>query len=230
MPRIILAVVSAALVLCSPAAGSGPPIEIDELDQAWATAILPTEDDLPAGWHAVARTNTSDADYSLCDGLKIDESDLVVTGAAGSPDFIRGDGAWSGAVALVWRTAAQAQADWDRSVQPKLMNCVADSFKASSTKAVKIVIAGKRAVNFPAVAPRTAAYRISLIWKMIVRSKQRKPTTKAVRATYDLILIGDDRASATLATLSFKSKPLPDIYAHSLAVLMAQRMHRDPHS
>jgi hypothetical protein len=232
MPRTLIVTALLALVLCGSAVAAAtgdPQLEIVAADQAWAESIVLDTPDLGPGWQRFsADGGGGGAGDAACPGMNVDESDLVVTGGTASPTFVRNDGAIVVTTAVVWQTAAHAQADWDRYVQPSLLSCLASGISAGSTKKVKIVVTGKRMVSsFPAVAPRTAAFRLTIALKTSV--KVRKKLRKiSVPATFDFVVLGNGRAMGVLAALSFNAKPLTDTSKQSLALMMAQRMASDP--
>jgi hypothetical protein len=231
--RALLFAVFAALTLAGTAgaASTDPQVQIAAADQAWAESMLLTAGDLGGGWNALAAAGGGEAGdgsaAALCPGFNLNESDLVVTGGSASPNFMRGDGAVASSAATVWQTPEQAQADWDRLVQPPLLDCLGSAISAGSTKKVKIVVRSKRVLPFPGVAPRTAAYRLALSLKtsLKVTGKLKKVS---LPATFDFVLLGNGRATGLLFFISFNAKPLSDGYKQSLALLMGQRMATDP--
>jgi hypothetical protein len=233
--RVLLVVVLGTLALAGTAgaASTDPQVQIAPADQAWAETMLLTSRDLGGGWNAVSpggSGGSSDASGSaLCPGFNPNESDLVVTGGSSSPNFTRADGAFASSAATIWQTAEHAQADWDRLVQPPLLNCLASAISAGSSKKVKIVVRSKQPLAFPAVAPRTAAYRLALSFKasVKVRGKLKKIS---LPATFDFVLLGSGRATGLLFFISFNAKPLSDGYKQSLALRMTQRMAQDPNA
>jgi hypothetical protein len=229
--RRLLVVALSAFACCGvavAAASGNPQYQPAASDQAWAESILLGTKDLGVGWRGEGSggsTATGGVGSASCSTP--DESDLVVTGGSYSPSFFRGDGAYVAANAVVWQTAEHAQADWDRNIQPALMGCLAADLQAAGTKQVRIVVTGRRQLAWPALAPRSAAYRLSAVLKATV--KVRKKLRKvSVRATADFIALGSGRANAYLATLWFNRRPLSDFNEQQYAMLMAQRMSLDP--
>jgi hypothetical protein len=232
--RRLLVVVFGALAFCAAAtaATGDPQYQLNPADQSWADSILVGSADLGADWKQAGGGGSIDGSSGGGGGDTAcstpDESDLIMTGGSASPDFIRSDGAWMSTAAVVWQTPDQAQADWDRNVQPGLLSCLASSLSTSSTKKVKIVVAGKKQLAFPAIAGgRSAAYRLSLILKGTV--KVRKKTRKvAIRASFDFVAVGSGRATAMLWTFALNRQPVSDFNKQQWALLMAQRMTVDP--
>ena len=227
--RLVVVVLGALAFSAAAAAATGDPqYQLNPTDQSWAESITLGSGDLGTDWQQASdggRSSRSTGDPACSTP---DESDLIMTGSSASPDFTRSDGAWMSTAAVVWQTPDQAQADWDRNVQPGLLSCLASSLSASSTKRVKIVVTGKRQVAFPAIAgSRSAAYRLSLILKSSVKARG-KTRKVALRATFDFIAVGSGRATAMLWTLSLNRQPLSDFNKQQWALLMAQRMTVDP--
>jgi hypothetical protein len=230
--RLIVVLLGALAFSAAAAAATGDPqYQMNPTDQSWADSILLHTTDFGTDWHQSGTGGSggggsNSGSDTACSAP--DESDLTMTGNSYSPDFIRNDGAWVGTAAVVWQTPEQAQADWDRNVQPGLLSCLASSLSASSSKQLKIVVTGRQQLTFPAIAGgRSAAYRVSLMLKTSV--KARGKTRKiSLHATFDFIAVGSGRATAMLSTLSLNRQPLSDFNKQQWALLMAQRMTVDP--
>jgi hypothetical protein len=231
--RRLLLVVLGALAFCATAGAAAtgdPQYQVVQADQDWASSIVLGASDVGKGWRQSSNDGATDGSGSgsgdtACSSP--DESDLIMTGGSSSPDFSRSDGAYISTSAIVWQTADQAQADWDRNVQPGLLSCLAAAAEASSTKKVKIVVAGRQQLTYPSLATRTAAYRLSLVFKTSVRVR-KKVRKIAVRATYDFIAVGSGRATALMWAFSFDRSPLSDFNKQQWAMLMVHRMAVDP--
>jgi hypothetical protein len=227
---VTAAVAALALAGTAGAAATDPQVQIAPADQAWAESILLSSADLGTGWSALSGGGGQAGDASasnLCPGFTPNESDLVVTGGSGSPDFMRSDGAVVSSAATVWQTPEHAQADWDRMVQPQLLSCLASAIAAGSTKKLKIVIRSKGQLEFPGVASRTAAYRVGLSFRAS-RKVKGKLKKIAVPATFDLVLLGNGRATGMLLFVFVNAKPITASTEQSVAQLMAQRLAKDP--
>jgi hypothetical protein len=229
--RRLVAVALTALAFCGVAAAAATneaQYQPAPADQTWAESILIGSTDLGTGWRSSGsggNVTTGGAESPTCSAP--DESDLVLTGGSFSPDFFRSDGAYVSSSAIVWQTPEQAQADWDRNVQPGLMGCMAADLEGSSTKKVKIVVTARQQLNWPTLAPRSAAYRLKLV--LTARTKVRKKIRKvSVRATADFVAVGTGRATAMLWTLSFDQRPLGDFSKQRYAITMVRRMAVDP--
>jgi hypothetical protein len=226
--RALFIVALASLVLASPAAAStDPQLQFDPADQTWAEEIVLGAADLGTMWRFLPSGGSGDPRENAICPAGHDESDLTITGG-NAADFVRRDGgAFVASVVTIWQTAEQAQADWDRSVQPSLLSCVAAGLKSASTTKIKLVVTAKRALAYPAIAPRTAAYRFSIAYRTTIKMKKKRKTVSA-RATFDLVMLGSGRASALLATLSFNKVPLSNRSKLAFASMLAKRMANDP--
>jgi hypothetical protein len=216
--------------LCGVAAAAStgdPQYQPAQADQAWADSIVLAMKDMGTGWQSSGSggTMTGGVSSGTCSGP--DESDLVLTGGSYSPGFFRGDGASVSSSAVVWQTPEQAQADWDRNIQPALMGCIAAVLQSSAPKKIKVVVTGRQQLNWPAIAPRSAAFRISLLLKTTVKV-HKKLRKVSVRATSDFIAVGTGRATAMLWTMSFDRQPLSDFSKQRYAITMVRRMAVDP--
>ena len=216
------------------AASAGPQVQIDAADQGWAAAISLTTADFGTGWTSSgtgAGLAATDAVVAACPELALDESDLTATGGEASPDFNGPGGAYVASEAIVWSTADQAQADWDREQQTGFLDCFATEAVHASTKAVKVKVVAKGALPFPGVAPRAAAYRLRLTYTTKVRVKKtKKLRTVSVSGNFDFILVGNGRVNVFLFANSFAASPIADAFEQQLAAKVAARLAADPHA
>ena len=188
-----LVVVFLALVLTGSALGDhlDPRKQIRSADQARARAMLLRQSDLPG----FQRQPSSGADPHLsCPGL--DESDLTVTGDAEAPT-------WSASVifvtssSTVYATRADAATSWRRGTSPAGTRCLREELgREFGRQGVGVV--SLRRIAFPALAQRSAAYRLTL-------TGQAQGQT--VNAYVDFIVLGQGRAIAGLVVGSAVVKP-----------------------
>jgi hypothetical protein len=239
MRRVVLTLLALtvfALAGVAAAASTDPQINTDPIDQAWAESIVLAPSDFGQGWKAEPmpemdeESTASPSDESWCvEGIP-DRSDLIVTGGAASPDFTRSDNASVSAYALVWKTPEQAQAEWDRTLtrMPAFVNCLAAIFGGDGPLGIKIVVTRKGPLTLPAATPRSAAFRIKLAIEETVRVKKKRKKKRTPLANFDLVLVGNGRASVTAFFVSFNPKPFSTAYERSLVEKMAARMATDP--
>lgn len=230
--RRLLVAVLGLLVLAGTAAAAStdPQVQIAAADQAWAESVQLTARDLGPGWSPASEGGGEAGDATgaqLCPGFAPNESDLVLTGGSASPNFVRSDGAVASSAATVWQTPDQAQADWDRMVQPALLTCLAKAFAAGSSKSLKIMVKSKQQVTFPSVASRTTAYRLGLVFQ-VARKVRGKLKRTSVPARFDLVLVGNGRATGMLFVVAFNARPVTDAVELSLADTLAHRLAVDP--
>lgn len=107
------------------------------------------------------------------------------------------------------------------------MGCLAAELEAAAPKKIKVLVTGRQQLNWPAIAPRSAAYRISLLLKTTVKVL-KKVRKVSIRATSDFIAVGTGRATAMLWTMSFNPRPLSDFSKQRYAITMVRRMAVDP--
>ncbi len=214
---------------------AGPQVQVDAADQAWAAAAAVSLPDLGSGWKpsgtGIALSAADTGAESGCTASDPDESDLTVTGGWASPDFYGPGGAYVGSEAIVWSSADQAQADWDRTQQSAFLDCMAQGAVKGSTKQVKISVASKGALAFPAVAPRTAAYRLHLVYSAKMRiGKTKKFRTVKVPGNFDVVFVVNGRATAMLLLNSSAVAPISAAAEQQLATSVAARIATDPHA
>jgi len=237
MRRLVLlplALIILVLAGVAAAASSDPQFRADPVDQDWAQSIVLVPADLGRGWVAQPvekpgqQSDDSSNDSWCAEGLP-DRSDLTITGGASSPEFMSSSDSSLSSYSMIWQTADQAQSDWDRTIarMPAYINCLAAFFNGGPGD-VRIVVTGKGALAFPAVASRSAAYRIKVAIETTVRVKKKKRKKLSPFANFDLIMFGNGRASSTIIVLSFNPKPVSIAYERSLAEKMGARMASDP--
>ncbi len=229
--RSVILVAVLALALSSAAAAALPAqLQFDEADQAWAKNILMGKVDLDPSWDVMPGSGEGGdpRDNTLCPPeASPDESDLTITGG-NFASLVRDDG---GAVVLssstIWQSPEQAQADWDRTVQPALLSCIAMGLQSLSTKKLKVVVTRKATLTFPTVTQRTAAYRVSLAYKMTRKVRGKKRTISAP-ATYDHVVLSNGRATVQLGFLSFNKVRVSDFAEQRAVASLARRLLIDP--
>jgi hypothetical protein len=220
-----------ALADVAAASPTDPNVAINATDQAWADAIALTGADLGKGWSAERVAPESDPegatdDSSGCPEGIPDESDLTITGAAGAPGFDRGDSSVASA-AIIWQTADQASADWERwtTALPSFMKCLSGVFTGTIAGLKVTVTVNGGLTAFAGAAPRVSAYRLKIVFQPTAR---RKKKVKPLIAYFDFVIFGAGRAFGWAFMESFSPKPLTLAYERSLIEKMAARMANDP--
>ena len=178
---------------------------------AKARSVVLRVADFGPGWKSTP--STSGGGSPRCKDFDPDESDLVETGTADSPEFGLGL-RYMTSTAGLYKTSAQAQASWNRVVKPGLLGCLGSIFqKGANTPGVTTKILTKGTLSFPKLASRTAAYRITF-------SSASQGLT--LKGAIDLILLGKGRIDAVMISVSFGTPPLAD--ERRLAGLIAHRL------
>jgi hypothetical protein len=216
MVRTLALAALAAAVLAGAAPAGDPRQQHTPADMAKAKAIGFMRSDFPAGWTAKPSTPTTTGSQT-CKGFDPDESDLVETGKADSPEFTAPDG-YSQVFSTVgvFQTLAQAKASWSREVKPAMLACFSELITKSSPPGSTISALAKGTLPFPTVAPRLAAYRL-------VIGVAPKGGAGSVRLYLDLVLLGADRAN--VATIMFGvGNPYPAAFEQRLARAIAHRL------
>lgn len=206
---VIVGLVCAGAAL---AANKEPQKQHNAVDTAKARSVVLSTTDFGVGWKATP-SNSSTGGAPRCKDFDPDESDLVETGTADSPDFQKGLRYVSSSAGL-YKTAAQAQTSWNRVVKPGLLRCLGSIFeKGATTGGVTTKVIATGTLPFPKLAPRTAAFRLTF-----------SATSQAVtlKGAVDLILVGKGRIDAVMISVSFGTPPLAD--ERRLAALMAHRL------
>ena len=207
---LALAGAFAALATAALAANCEPQKKHNAVDMARARSVVLRTADFGAGWTSKPSSSSGNP---RCKDFAPDESDLVETGSADSPDFQKGLRYVSSSAAL-YKTASQAQTSWNRVVKPGLLRCLGSIFeKGATTATVTTKILAEGTLSFPKLAPRAAAYRLTF-------SAASQGVT--LKGAVDLILLGKGRIDAVMISVSFGIPPLAD--ERRLAALMAHRL------
>jgi hypothetical protein len=207
MRKTFLLLVLAALVGASAALAAGEPQKkITPADQARAKAMLMRQADVGIGYRPIAGNSSGNALSFNCPAL--DESDLTVSGEASSPNFSSGLQTFSSASA-VYVSASDAKASWRRGTSPAGFTCLRAVFKRIA-RARGLHFVSFRKIPFPAVAPRTAAYR----WQSLANG---------VRVYADVVLLMRVRAQSAVFLIS-GIDPLERPEAVRLTRLISSRM------
>jgi hypothetical protein len=198
-------VLALLLAAASTALASEPKQRINPADQARARAMLLKQADVGIGYRAVRTGSSAGADVS-CTAL--DDSDLTVTGEADSPKLTSGLQT-IGSIAEIYATVRDANASWRRITSAAAFQCIADTLRriARSTGLHHVSF---RKVPFPALAPRTIAYR----WQVLAGG---------VRVYTDFVFLMRGRAQATTYFVS-GIDPLERPEELRLARLVSNRM------
>jgi hypothetical protein len=213
---VVLAVFLAVPALAL-ASHKDPKEQINAADQKKAASILLKRTDFVAGWKKVPSAPDDDTHFN-CPGFDPNGSDLVQTGEA-EADFERSGGFPSVySYADVYKTKAHALAAWTRTVKPAMARCLATLFKqAIEEEGGKVAITAAGKIAFPKLAPRTAAFRVSL--KLTLTENGQTSTLPLVLYA---VALGGGRGEAGLMAIGFgKTVPLADV--RTLARVTAQR-------
>lgn len=215
----VLLLAALALPALALAADTDPSRRIDPGDERKAAAIVPKRADFSSGWKKAASPSADDDDL-VCSYYNPRGSDLTLTGDA-EAEFEQAGGFSSVySYADIYATTRDAATAWARTVKPAAVRCFAEFFKkeAAGDPTTKVTSVTHGVMAFPKIAPRTAAFRITL--KLAVTQNGQ---TQTVPLTLHLVVVGRGRAEAGLMTFA----PSPGIAAADLrafAKLMADRM------
>jgi len=218
MLRILVAAVLLAGLTAGAAFAGDPLQQHTKADMAWAKAIGFQRVDFPPGW--TSKPSTPDKSASTtCPSFDPDEADLVETGKVDSGVFTAPD-TYSQVFSTVgiFKTVAQAQASWRRTVSLAGLECFSELITKSAPPGSKISALSKGTLAFPKVAPRTTAYRL-------VIGVAPEGATASVKLYLDRVYLGAGRAN--VATIMFSlGQPYPAAFEQRLARSIARRLAR----
>ena len=216
---LVRAIVAVLLTLAAAqaawAADGEPRKALTAKGKATAQSIVLKRGDLSAGFTARKRPDDDLPAGVRCDSL--DESDLTIVGEAESPDFQfvqPGIYVTVGSTANVYRTLQEAGKSWTRGTSAQTATCFADIVRLSAPKGQRVTIVSAKRLQFPKVAPRTAAFRV--VATLTIAGNR-------VRAYIDAIVLQDGRIQSGLVFTSL-ARPVGRADALGLAAVLAQRM------
>jgi hypothetical protein len=197
---VLLALVGAGAAL---AAQGDPQKKLTSADNARARAMLLKKADLGPGFSG--QPASDDFDF-YCQAL--DESDLTLSGEAKSQMFHAGL-VNIGSAAGLYASVSDANASWKRGTSAAGVACISSTLKKVTEEAGAEFVSFRK-IPFPAVAPRTVAFR----WTSVVQG---------IRLYADWVYVARSRAQAALFFASAPA-PAPKASEARLARLIAGRM------
>jgi hypothetical protein len=215
--RLIGIAVIGALVATSAVAArtpKDPAARHTAADMAIARAIVVKRGDLRTGWTA----KKPDASDETCPS-RADESKLVETGKAHSPDFQYKDGVSDvSSVAQVFATARDAAADWRLNANlAALKRCATEDLRANSSPGTKLTLPSFERLALPQIAPRVFGFRA------VIRASG---SAGAGTFVTDVIALGRGR-SVGVVTFVTPSPPFKLADELTLAKAVAARLPRN---
>lgn len=182
--RLVLAVAVLGLLAAAVAQADhlDPQERFTRADQARARAMLLKRVDVAP---SATQRPAGPPSHATCRAL--DESDLVHTGEAWSPEFGLGGVITFSSVAQVYRSAAQSATSWSRVTGAAGTACLRAEFRRGFERQAGVTLESFRSIPFPRIAQRTKAYR------MVVSARLQGQT---VRIYVDVIYFMHTRAQA----------------------------------
>jgi hypothetical protein len=166
---VVCLVVAAALAVVAAAAAVARDPRLERLrlapaDTRLARGAVVVRSDLGTGWARAPIPKTTEQAPN-CPGYRPNFSKFTVTGQASSQFVNRSTGRSVLARVEVYRTKAQARADFALSTRPPVARCLGillqrESAKAGAASGVTATIASSRRVTAPRLGERSAAYRV----------------------------------------------------------------------
>ena len=217
MARAALALVLTATAICAAtavAATAPPRAQHTSGGTNLAQASLLRLADFGKSWTETASGTPRGLNLS-CSAFLPRQNDLVEIGAASSSNF-KGSpvGPFVFQQTSVYDTPKAAATLWQRAVKPRLVECVAQSLQALTSKGVTVSITSRTTVPLGALANRSATYRVIAT---LTTKKQR------LKTYFDVVLLASKR-TITEITISQFQKPPPVKWELALAKIAARRI------
>ena len=212
----VLPLFAALAAILAPAASAksfDPQIKRIPADQVAAQSALLKPSELGKAWKASTVTPSPSA--ITCNGtnMKPNQSDLTITGLTGT-SLAEANTQVVQAV-RVFRSKAQADASWTRTVTIALVDCAGQKLRQSSDD---LKLAQEARLALPNVAPHTAGFRI------VARAADNKTMTNVY---LDLLLVGRDK-TLTSVVLSTLQKPPDRAFEERIVRTVAQKLGIKP--
>jgi hypothetical protein len=218
MARLVIGLVAAAVFAGSALAGADDPKKRhNPADQAWARAIRIHRFDLPGtGWRA--QRTKDDSGYAPRGCRNPDLSDLVATGEATNPDYVRG-GSFVGSGSTVFATERQATTAWSRTARIRLSHCLVAALRDGiGSSGVSITTRSSETAR-SGLAPHELGAR--------VRFSISGPAAKINgRIAYYIFARGRAVGAVMVISLGRPLQPVPLALEQKLARLVASRLRR----
>ena len=219
MRAFVLSIATAVLLtpLVATAANGEPRKALTKDGQQTARSVVLKRADLGAGFTSLARGKDDDLPKGARCGA-LDESDLTVTGDAVSPDFRFAQGAafvTIGSTVQVYRTLRDANTSWRRGTASRTTTCLSDIVRLSAAPGQKITVVSAKRVPFPAISPKTTAYRLVVTIGLA--------GTQQIRAYVDAVILQHGRIQTGLLFTSV-GRPVEEVDRVALAAVVAARM------
>jgi hypothetical protein len=211
--RLVACAVLLMLVLAAAAAAAvdprAPRQQHTAADTKRAKAIVLRLGDLAAGWKLDPPAKPSPP----CTAGP-DESDLVQT-AKVDPSFTWKDGVTNvGSEVDVFRTTADARADWRASTRSLLATCLLQSARAGAGKKLRVTLVSAQTLAAPKGVERSLHYRFVFA----------RRTTQTANFVVDVVAIGRGRVNAVLHSLTVRT-PLPVAVVRALTGVLSTRLN-----
>ena len=153
---------------------------------------------------------------STCPGFNPDESDLTLTGEAGT-DFEHTQGLlFVGSASEIFATKEDAVKSWTRSDKPATARCMGYFFKqGQTTKTTKVTIVSAGRMAFPKLAPRTTAFKV--VARLAITNEGK---TTTVPITLQLVAFGQGRGDTSMFAIT-PGTGIPTAELRALGKLLA---------
>jgi hypothetical protein len=215
-PLLVVALSALALACTATAATGDPTPRHTPVGQASALTVLLKQPDLGKGWKATPPAKP--ASSSVCKDERANQSDLTETGYAESSDFSLGQSEQVSQWARIFKTPAQADSSYMRTVTIALVDCLARELEAASDKKSTIKVTGQYRLPLPKLTSNAAGFRV------VAHAK----TPDAQFDVYADIVVMQHGRELTTMTMTGFGAPMPDGVEHGLARLVAKRMGAHP--
>jgi hypothetical protein len=202
---------AAVLVPAALASGGEPQKRLTKADQAKARAIALHRSDFPAGWTGKPSTSTGQS-TPRCSTYNPDQSDLIESGDADSPEFTRADGSFVSSTVGIFKTQRMARTGYARVAKPQLANCFGELFaKGAAPATVQVLHVGPLA--FRRLGNRSNAYRLTA-------NVTLQGTT--IPVAIDIVTFNRGRVDVAMIFLGIRN-PLSAAFEQSLAAKLVAR-------
>jgi hypothetical protein len=213
--RPLLVLIAAGVLAGAAAAANVPRVAHTSAGTKAAEASLLRLGDLGSGWTANPQTGSESGVNFACPKFNPKQRDAIEIGTATSPNYKVSDiGPFVVQKTSVFRSTAIATRLWQRALKPRLVECVAQTLQALTSRGVKVTVTAKTTIAVGRIADRSVGYRVVAT---LITSQRR------LKTYFDVVVLAAG-PTITQLTISQFQKPPALKWEQDLAKIAARRI------
>jgi hypothetical protein len=215
MRKLLVVLVAAGALAAGAAAANIPRVAHTPAGMKAAEATLLKLSDLGSTWTAQEQTGTQTGVNFACTAFNPKQRDLVEIGTATSPNFKVSDiGPFLVQKTSIFKSSATARRLWQRALKPRLVDCVAQTLQALTSRGVKVTVTAKTTIAVGKLGDRSAGYRVVAT---LITSQRR------LKTYFDVVILAAGPTVTQLTISQFQKAPALK-WEQALAKIAARRI------